>query len=171
MEINKADLVIVYDKYTETAANGFSGGLVDYKYTCLVQKDTVFESKKNSYTNNNKILFLSENLIGQYLSMSHKSDYVIDTDWGNEKIKIYFYLYSLGNWRGIWIDMEKTAKYLPAKYKWRFYTLRATDYNFAIWTVLINGRRFSKSCFDEPLYMDVIKFLLKKENIKLIISD
>lgn len=172
MEKKSPDLVIVYDKYTETAANGFSGGLVDYKYTCLVQKDTVFESKKNSYTNNNKILFLSENLINQYMSMSHESDYVIDIDWGDtgwgkRKFKIYFYLYSLGNWRGIWVDIEKSAKSQPRKYRNAWYLFR---YFGDYYAYPIVWNKISK-WFDSNCYEEVIKFFLKEENIKLILSD
>lgn len=45
MEKIKPDFTIVYEKYTEEAANFLSGSLAN-KYTCLVQKDTVFEGKK-----------------------------------------------------------------------------------------------------------------------------
>ena len=166
METKSADLVIVYDKYTEEIANGISGKLAG-KYTCLVQSNKVFESKKNSYTNNNKILFLSENLIGQYMSMSDVSDYAIDT-LDNGKSKIYFYLYSLGNWRGIWIDMEKTAKSLPRKFRndWYFYRYFGDYYCYPFL-----GRKMSKDLFDSVCYEEVVRFLLKEENIKLLITD
>jgi len=105
MEKIKPDLVIVYDKNTEKVANGISGRLAG-SYTCLVQSDKVFENKKYEYSNNNKILFLSYNLMCQYMSMGKKTNYTIDNGYFN----VYAYVYSLGNWRGIYVDIDKTVK-------------------------------------------------------------
>ena len=164
MEKIKPDITIVYEKYTEKAANLLSGGLAN-KYTCLVQKDTVFEAKKNEYTNNNRILFLSEILIDQYLSVSNVSDYVIDSCF--EKSKIYFRLYSLGNWRGIWIDIEKTVKSEPRDLRIGWYYLRYFG-DYLCYPLF--WRKWSKD-IEKLYYVTIVEFFLKEENIKLIISD
>lgn len=162
MEKKSADLVIVYDKYTEKVANGISGKLAG-KYTCLVQKDTVFKSNKNSYTNNNRILFLVEDLIFDYLSMGEKTEYVIE----DEGIVSYTFLYSLGNWRGIWVDKEKSIKALPKNDKiYYYFTKFYTDiagYPFV-------RRRLSKD-IESLFYKIAADFFFKNENIKLIIPD
>lgn len=45
MEPIKPDLTIVYEKYTEEAANFFSGSLAN-KYTCNTLKDTILRVKR-----------------------------------------------------------------------------------------------------------------------------
>lgn len=174
MEKIKPDLVIVYDKYTESAANGLSGKLAG-TYVCNVQKATVFESKKNEYTNNNRILFLTERfLISQYLSMGEKSEYVIDADYidgdliEGGKYKVYAYLYSLGNWRGVEVDIEKTINALPKK-EIRWYNFYKYFVDYLLYPY-IRGRRASKE-FEGFFYESAMNFFLKDENIKLIIPD
>jgi len=107
------------------------------------------------------------------MGMSVVSDYVIDidwgdTDWGKREFKIYFYLYSLGNWRGIWVDIEKTAKSQPRKFRNTWYVFR---YFGDYYCYPLLGRKMSKDLFDSMCYEEVVKFFLKKENIKLIVSD
>ena len=170
MEKKSPDLVIVYDKYTEKMANGISGKLAG-TYTCLVQIDTLFESKKKdfNYTNNNKILFLSEEMINRYLSMGEVAEYAIEKEWYQGKCTIYVELYSLGNWRGILINGEKTVK-TQTKFDiaFRYLQTRFSDYV----GYLIHG--FKKVSKIEDLYFysgAVVDFFLKKENIKLIIPE
>lgn len=171
MEKVKADLVIVYDKYTGEMANGISGKLAG-TYTCLVQSDKLFESKKKefNYTNNNKILFLSNDSIEQYLSMSKVTHFAIEADYfgGPEKYKIYAKLYSLGNWRGIKVDIERTINALP-KIERRGYKIdRCCE--FVFFPIMFTKFRPSK-LIEDLTYESAVEFFLKEENLKLIISD
>jgi hypothetical protein len=155
MEKIKPDLVIVYDKYTEKMANGISGKLAG-TYTCLVQSDKVFESNKNSYTNNNRILFLAEDLIQQYLGMGVVTEYAIEKWWEKEKYTVYSCLYSLGNWRGILI-YEKSRSILDV-------IGDTVAYPFI-------GKRVCKVDIMRFYSENVVEFFCKNENIKLIIPD
>lgn len=164
MEKKTPDLVIVYDKYTEEMANGISGKLAG-TYTCLVQSDKVFESNKNSYTNNNRILFLAEDLIQQYLGMGEVIEYAIEKWWYNEKHTVYACLYLLGNWRGILIN-EKPRSILNA--------IGNTVLNAIGNTVaypFIGFKRVSKIDIMRFYSKNVVEFFCKNENIKLIIPD
>ena len=167
MEKKTPDLVIVYDKYTEEMANGISGKLAG-TYTCLVQSDKVFESKKYEYSNNNRILFLAEDLIWSYLKMGKMTEYTVEKKWGKGKCTVYFDLYSLGNWRGIYIDGGKTARSQSTIETIFYYTGKYyADY-------LLYPFKFKKDSKvdDFLLYSeDVVKFFCKKENLKLIIPD
>ncbi len=173
MEKVKPDLVIVYDKYTERAANGVSGKLAG-NYICNVQKLTVFESKKNEYTNNNRILFLTErSLMWPYLCMGKMTKYVIDADYidgdliEGGKYKVFAYLHSLGNWRGIEVDIEKTINALPKK-EIRAYKSFKYFHDYLLYP--FSRRRVSMD-FEGFFYESAVEFFLKKENIKLIIPD
>ncbi len=164
MEKKSPDLVIVYDKKTEKAANGISGTLAG-TYTCLVQKDKVFESNKNSYTNNNKILFLSDDLIFQYLGMGKSTEYVIKVD---DDFYVYANVISLGNWRGIVVNIDKTVKSLPKRDAFNYYMCKYfVDFAGYIFTL----NRPSKVLFEATFYDCTIEFFLKKENRKLIIPE
>jgi hypothetical protein len=169
MEPIKPDFTIVYEKYTEEAATFLSGSLAN-KYTCKVLKDTVFESNKNIYTNNNRILFLSEVLIGTYLGMGEKTEYAIDANWGDDKIVVYTTLSSLGNWRSLWVDIDKTLNTLPkdavSSYKQFVY-----GGDFLLYPLLRKQGKPSKITFDRYFYNCAVGFFLKDENIKLIIPD
>ena len=58
MEYAEVDLTIVYDtEYTERAANLLSNGLKG-KYTCVVQRYSIYEKDKDANTNNNRIIFI-----------------------------------------------------------------------------------------------------------------
>lgn len=164
MEPIRPDLTIVYEKYTEEAANFISGSLAS-KYTCVVQKDTVFESKKYEYTNNNRILFLSEDLIRNYLRGSKLTEYVIKDD---DDLIVYSLFYTLGNWCGIQVDKEKTIKTLPKRdrfyyYAWKYYG------DFFIYPFI--RKRASKEGMENWIYIVALKYFLKDENIKLIFPD
>ena len=167
MEKKSPDLVIVYDKYTEEMANGISGKLAG-TYTCLVQSDKVFESNKNSYTNNNRILFLAEDLIWSYLKMGKMTEYTVEKKWGKGKCTVYFDLYSLGNWRGIYIDGGKTARSQSTIETIFYYTGKYyADY-------LLYPFKFKKSSKEDDISnysKNVIEFFCKNENIKLLIPD
>lgn len=168
MEKVKPDLVIVYDKYTESIANGISGRLAG-NYTCNVQSDKVFESKKFEYSNNNKILFLSKDLIWQYLSMGEITEYAIDANFvgGPEKCTVYASLYSLGNWRGIKVNLERTINALPKK------EIRAYNYYkyFADFIISPFGKCRVSKLFEGSFYESAVEYFLKKENLKLIIPE
>lgn len=166
METVRPDLVIVYDKYTESAANGLSGKLAG-TYTCNVQETSVFKSSKNKYSNNNNVLFLTESkeLISTYLSMGERTEYVIEEE---KKAKVYAYLYSLGKWRGIWVDMENSIKALT-KYEKLFYYL--FHYYGDFFSYPFNRRRLSKELVVSAFYETAVRFFLKEENIRMIIPD
>ncbi len=171
MEKKSPDLVIVYDKYTEKMANGISGKLAG-TYTCLVQSDKVFESNKNSYTNNNRILFLAEDLISQYLSMGEVTNYAIDGNYlelEDIKNKVYTCLYSLGKWRGIKVDVEKTIKALPKIEIRAYYQLKYFG-DFLLFPFSYRKNSMSKR-IENSFYERTVGFFLKNENIKLIIPD
>ena len=167
MEKIKPDLVIVYDKYTEEMANGISGKLAGI-YTCLVQSDKVFKNNKNSYTNNNRILFLAEDLIWDYLKMGKVNEYTVETKWGKGKCTVYFYLYSLGNWRGIYIDGGKTARSYPLIDTMLYY---GSKYYGDLFAYPFGFKRSTKESDILAFSEIVVDFFLNKENIKLIIPD
>ena len=168
MEKKSPDLVIVYDKYTEQMANGISGRLVG-TYTCLAQNEKVFESNKNSYSNNNRILFLSEDLICQYLGLGEVAECAIEKEWYEGKCTIYVELYSLGNWRGILINGGKTAK-TQTKFDMAYRYLQTCFTDFVAYPLM----GFKKCSKMEDLYFysgAVVDFFLKDENLKLIIPE
>jgi hypothetical protein len=165
----RPDITIVYEKYTEEAANFISGSLAN-KYTCHVLKDTAFEGKKNTLSNNNRILFLSEDLIGTYLGMGEKTEFAIDAYYGDQKIVVYATLSSLGNWRSIWVNLEKTLNTLP-KDAISFYKQLSYGGDILLYPLLRKKGKASKWKFDSGFYKCAVEFFLKEENIKLIISD
>lgn len=171
MEPIRPDLTIVYEKYTEEAANFISGSLAN-KYTCNVLKDTVFEGKKNTYSNNNRILFLSKDLAGTYLSMGVHTEYAIDAGFRDQKIVVYATLSSLGNWRSILINIDKTLSTFPKDdvsfYKQLKYGGDILLYAFPIFR---KEGKASKLVYDRVFYNVAVKFFLKDEKIKLIIPD
>lgn len=132
--------------------------------------------KKNEYSNNNRILFLSEDLGRTYLSMGDHTEYAIDGYWGENKIVVYATLSSLGNWRSIWINIDKTINTLPKDevsfYKQLIYggdiLLR---YNPFYYNTFRKLGKPSKHRFDRVFYNYTVEFFLKEENIKLIIPD
>ena len=162
MEKIKPELTIVYEKYTERAANFISGSLAN-KYTCLVQKDTVFEGKKYEYSNNNRILFLSEDLIRNYLHGGKATEYVIDEDG----FIVYSLFYKLGNWCGIQVDKEKTIKTLTINGKIYYYGMKYYG-DFLIYPFV--RHRASKE-MENSFYLEAVRYFLKEENIKLILPD
>lgn len=163
MEKVKPDLVIVYDKNTEKVANGISGTLAG-TFTCLVQRDKVFENNKSNYTNNNKILFLSSDLMSQYMSMGKETNYTIDNGYFN----VYASVISLGNWRGIYVDIDKTVKSLSKRDAFWYYSCK---YYLDFVACLFIFKRASKVIYEDLFYQDAVEFFLKKENRKLIIPE
>lgn len=94
--------------------------------------------------------------------------YEVDVDWGGKyKFTVFTYLYSLGNWRGIWVNIEKSFKTGPKSYYWHGKFVQSIDFLFS---PFLGGRRF-KMVIDNNFYKEAAKYFLKEENIKLLIPD
>lgn len=165
MEYAEVDLTIVYDtEYTERAANVLSNGLQG-KYTCVVQRYSVYEKDKDAITNNNRIIFVFEEKkkIWQYLFDAECSEFKIDYNSFGSVGPVYAYLYSSGNWRGVWVDVEKTIYTASKEDRLLIFAWKCSRFMPSSLESFIN--------FKTSFYTTAIQFFLKEENLKLILPD
>lgn len=164
IETPKADLYIVYDKSTKQQALSLSHNLTSKNYKCSAWKEKNYKDSENSLTNINRVLFFSQTLIEENISldMAEKRELCKGAT-----------LVSIGNMHGIIVDPSvEVEKNFVGRNWWKYLiTLVATGLiGSAILTVFLLVKDPIKKA-KIKLYFEAVKYLIDEDHIKLIVSD
>ena len=158
------DLYIVYNKTTKIQAKSLSNKLAEKNYKCAVWDEKTFHGKEVSTVNTNKFLFFSQSLIDENVSIEIAKTRTITKG---------VTLVSIGNMHGIIVDPSVIIeKSFMGRNWWKYLiTLVAAGLiGSAILTPFLlikDPRKKAKT----KLYFDAVEYLIKNDNIKIIIPD